>query len=128
MPPKTLEYVTRTTPDLVREQVERLKKTFPECVSEGRVDFARLRATLGDSEENKRFFYKHFARRDEIHQEFGVPLEWQQKEGVRVCRICHTMPGAGLRDREEWPALQEKMIDAMVRLEEALRPHIGNIK
>ncbi len=38
----------KTTPDLVAEQVEKLKRLFPEVVTEGRVDFDRLRATLGD--------------------------------------------------------------------------------
>ena len=38
----------KTTPDLVKEQIEKLKTLFPECVTEGRVDFERLRATLGD--------------------------------------------------------------------------------
>jgi adenine-specific DNA-methyltransferase len=42
------ERISKTTPDLVHDQVERLKQLFPECVTEGRVDFARLRATLGD--------------------------------------------------------------------------------
>ena len=37
-----------TTPDLAAEQVEKLKTLFPECVTEGRVDFDRLRATLED--------------------------------------------------------------------------------
>ncbi|MBL7184315.1 MAG: site-specific DNA-methyltransferase, partial [Anaerolineae bacterium] len=51
---KTVEYVTKTTPDLGREQIERLKQIFPECVSEdaagGGVDFDLLRATLGDAD------------------------------------------------------------------------------
>ena len=40
--------ISKTTPDLAAEQVEKLKTLFPECVTEGRVDFDRLRATLGD--------------------------------------------------------------------------------
>ena len=47
---KTIEYVTKTTPDLGREQIERLKQIFPECVSEGQVDFDLLRATLGEAD------------------------------------------------------------------------------
>ena len=47
---KTVEYVTKTTPDLGREQIERLKQIFPECVSEGQVDFDLLRATLGEAD------------------------------------------------------------------------------
>ncbi|MBC8273566.1 MAG: site-specific DNA-methyltransferase, partial [Chloroflexi bacterium] len=50
MTDKTVEYVTKTTPDVGREQIERLKQIFPECVSEGKVDFDLLRATLGDAD------------------------------------------------------------------------------
>ncbi len=42
----------KTTPDIVAEQIEKVARLFPECVTEGeggaRVDFDRLRATLGD--------------------------------------------------------------------------------
>ena len=50
MTDRTVEYVTKTTPDLGREQIERLKQIFPECVSEGQVDFDLLRATLGEAD------------------------------------------------------------------------------
>ena len=45
---QNVEQVTKTTPDLAAEQVAHLKAIFPECVTEGRVDLDRLRATLGD--------------------------------------------------------------------------------
>ncbi len=43
----------RTTPDVVAEQIERLGSLFPECITgdasgSRRIDFDRLRATLGD--------------------------------------------------------------------------------
>ena len=53
MPESPIERVSQTTPDLSSAQVERLKQLFPECVTEGRVDFDRLRATLGDLEKMK---------------------------------------------------------------------------
>jgi adenine-specific DNA-methyltransferase len=43
-----IQPVSRAVPDLAAEQVAQLKRLFPECVAEGRVDFDRLRATLGD--------------------------------------------------------------------------------
>ena len=48
MTKRVVEYVTKTTPDVAADQVARLREIFPECVAEGRVDFERLRATLGD--------------------------------------------------------------------------------
>ena len=49
MTKRTVEYVAKTTPDLTQQQIERLRQIFPECVSEGQVDFDLLRATLGDA-------------------------------------------------------------------------------
>jgi adenine-specific DNA-methyltransferase len=39
--------VERTSPDLAAEQMARLRRLFPEVFTEGRVDFDKLRATLG---------------------------------------------------------------------------------
>ena len=44
------ERLPRATPDIVADQIENLKRIFPECVAEGKVDFERLRATLGDAD------------------------------------------------------------------------------
>ena len=40
--------VAKTSPQLIAEQVERLRDLFPEAVTEGKVDWDRLRATLGE--------------------------------------------------------------------------------
>jgi len=39
----TPQTVRKQTPDLAGEQIARLRTLFPECVSEGRIDFDRLR-------------------------------------------------------------------------------------
>jgi hypothetical protein len=36
----------------------------------------------------------------------------------------HTIPGGGLKNRERWQEIQDRMIDAMMRLEQALKPEI----
>ncbi len=50
MTTKTVGQVAKVTPDIIQEQIERLKQFFPECITEGKVDFDRLRATLGDAD------------------------------------------------------------------------------
>ena len=42
------QHLSKNTPDLTGEQIETLATLFSECVNEGRFDFDRLRATLGD--------------------------------------------------------------------------------
>ena len=48
---------------------------------------------------------------------------------ARGCRISEQIDLGGYRDeRSEWPEIQDAMIDAMIRLEKALRPHIDALE
>ena len=63
-----------------------------------------------------------------IEEAFGESLEWQRLEGKRACRIGKRFSLGGYRDDEErWPEIQEAMIDGMIRLEAALKPHIDKL-
>ncbi len=74
------------------------------------------------NEENRQVFDLLHSLKDEIEERFGESLEWEKLEGKRACRIKKTMSG-GYRDAEEdWPQIHEAMIEAMIRLEEAIRP------
>lgn len=60
--------VATETPDLVAERVQQLKALFPDVVAEGRVDFDKLRAALGDSVngEPERYSFTWAGKRDAI--------------------------------------------------------------
>ncbi len=69
-------------------------------------------------------------RRDTIEADFGEALRWVQ--AFAVPGNAHPSPALvtrvaclGLRDlpRADWSAVQAQMIDAMVRLEQAVAPH-----
>lgn len=75
---------------------------------------------------NKRIFDQLHAVQREIEERFGRPLEWQRLDAKRACRIRYRMEGGGYRTAQDrWPEIQDAMIDAMVRFEAALRPHIN---
>jgi len=82
----------------------------------------------GKEEINKRIFDAIYAKKEEIEADFGEQLEWERLEGRRACRIRARFEEAGLQDREKWDELQDKMIDAMIRLEAALKKHIARLK
>ena len=83
-----------------------------------------------DSEaENKSIFDQLCAARDSIEKAFDGPLEWQRLEGKRACRIRYLMNGGGYRSPDEkWPEIQDAIIDAMRRLEQALQPQLLKLK
>lgn len=73
MPNKKTEKKKRTKVDLVSadvngERVEGLRQLFPEAFSEGRIDFEKLKAALGESvdESAERYTFSWAGKRDAI--------------------------------------------------------------
>ena len=82
----------------------------------------------GCEEENKRIFDELQSHKAEIEKDFGDKLRWERLDDRRASRISRRIDYAGLGDKEKWPKLQDDMIDAMIRLEKALKKHIRNLK
>ncbi len=82
----------------------------------------------GKDSENKAIFEKIHAKKEKIEKDFGEPLEWERLEGKRACRISKRINIGGYRDPEEnWPNIHEAMVDAMIRLEKSMKPHIAKL-
>ncbi|GAB1393166.1 DUF4268 domain-containing protein [Rhodocyclaceae bacterium] len=77
--------------------------------------------------ENKGIFDALHARKDEIEASFGEPLEWQRLDNKRACRIRKSFALGGWKEQETWDAAVPPMVDAMIRLEKALKPHIQKL-
>jgi len=81
----------------------------------------------GNKEKNKRIFDQLHNEKEEIEKEFCEELEWQRLNEKRSSRISKTVVNKGLKDEEDWNEIQDKMIDAMIRLEKALGKRIRRI-
>lgn len=81
----------------------------------------------GDTGVNKNLFEMLFAEKKQVEKSFGKSLDWQRLDDKRGCRICYVLEGAGLQDREKWPEIQNKMIEAMVDFQKALQPVINKL-
>jgi hypothetical protein len=64
------------------------------------------------------------AKREAIELSFGGQLIWQEREGVRQCRVFFPVVGGYRSPETEWPRIQDELIDAMIRLDTALRSHV----
>ena len=60
--------VEQTSADILTEQIERLKDLFPEAVTEGKVDFEKLKKTLGEIVDDRpeRYSFTWAGKRDAI--------------------------------------------------------------
>lgn len=66
--------------------------------------------------------------REDIEKRFGQPLEWQELDGARACRIRLLIELGGWRDEPaNWPQVQDTMIQQMMQFESALRPYLDRI-
>lgn len=74
--------------------------------------------------ENKAIFDQLMTNKAAIETAFGGPLVWERLDGQRSCRIKADVQGGYRSPEEEWDGIQAKLVNAMNRLEAALRPHL----
>lgn len=92
---------------------------------------AAVKFTMGKKQEqhNREAFKYLMKHRQVIENAFGAPLKWTSHDDLKKSFIQHTLSIGGNRnERSEWPAIQEEMIDAMVRLEAAISPHMDGLR
>ena len=83
----------------------------------------------GADEDNHALFEQLSRHREAIEAAFQGPLAWEALEGKRACRIRAALNDGGYRSPEDlWARLHDSQIDAMIRLERALKPHIRGLR
>ena len=79
-------------------------------------------------DENISIFEQLVKEKEAIEESFGDSLEWQSLEARRACRIKKIIREGGYRDSEtKWPEIHASMVEAIIRLEKALKPHISRL-
>lgn len=88
---------------------------------------AELYIRSGDETQSLAVFRNLESQKAEIESIFGAALDWQDLPGRLGCRICVEMDGGWNLPESEWPSLQDRMIDALIRLDTALRDKIQKL-
>lgn len=79
----------------------------------------------GHKKRNKNMYDHIIENKAKIENDFGSELEWHRLDDKKACRIMKTLEMGGYReDKEKWNEIQKAMVEEMIRLEAALRPHI----
>lgn len=67
------------------------------------------------------------SRHDELESAFGGTLDWAYQTSKTERRLRHLFSTIGFPPESEWPEMQDRMIDALVRLEVTLRKQIQEL-
>jgi len=76
---------------------------------------------------NKIRFDQLIKYKEEIEKAFGEKLIWERLDEKRASRISCKFD-YGLFDKGKWQEMQEKMIDAMIRLEQATKKYVKELE
>lgn len=80
-------------------------------------------------EENHQVFESIQSHQSEIEAQFGKPLQWMRQERRRLCRIRYNSDfGGGLANENQWPQIQDAMIEQMIDFERVLRPYLNKMQ
>ena len=79
-------------------------------------------------EENEAIFDQLCQSKSEIESSISFPITWQRLDARRACRIRINITGGYRSPEDEWPAIQQRMTEAMIQFEAALKPVLMGLK
>jgi hypothetical protein len=93
------------------------------------MDKARVQLSIesGDADKNKRVFDSLYESKQQIENDFGEQLVWERLDNRKSSYIKKIFENKGLKDIDNWRDIQNRMVDAMIRLEKALSKHINKL-
>lgn len=72
-------------------------------------------------------FHRLETDKAEIEGEFGRPLIWKKEDTQKGTLIGALVEGGYRSDREKWPNVQSDLVDAMMKLEQVLKPRLARL-
>ena len=82
----------------------------------------------GQAIKNKIAFNELLAQQIEIEQDFDNKLEWQELPDGDGCRIRFILEGGYKSSPDTWPEIHFRMVDAMTKLDLAMRNRVQALK
>ena len=75
----------------------------------------------GSEARNLAVYRAVHAQREGVEAAFGEPLVWDERAGHLGWKVLVPVTGGWRTPEAEWPALHERIIDVMIRMERALK-------
>ena len=86
-----------------------------------------LKIDIGDELGNKQLFDQLHESSADIDAAYGRALNWERKDGKQACYVRSYLSPGTWREEDRWDEIHNEMIEAMIRLEEAFRPHVTGL-
>lgn len=83
---------------------------------------SRVELHLQRGERSENLFNYLQSHRAEVELAYGRPLHWRERRERKILRVQEIIEGGFLTPEESWPSIHEKLVDAMIRLDKAIRP------
>lgn len=81
----------------------------------------------GHTAKNKAAFKALEEQKVSVESAFGSPLDWQELPDGDGCRIRYVVQGGYKSSPDQWPNIYAQLVDAMVRLDNALRSRVVSL-
>ena len=66
--------------------------------------------------DSKHLFDSLYAKKDDIHSELGMELEWRRLDNRKASRILSSIPGLDFNDHTNYPVLMDEIIKRVVAM------------
>ncbi len=83
---------------------------------------SRVEFQIQRGERTEALFHYLQSHRPEIEQTYGRPLHWRERRERKLLIVQEIIEGGFLSPESSWPSIHEKLVDAMIRLDKAIRP------
>jgi len=74
-----------------------------------------------EQEENKKLFDTLLYKKDAIEADLGYKLSWQRLDDKKMSRIAYILDGVNIFNSDDWPKIQEFLIENMIRFDKVIR-------
>lgn len=82
----------------------------------------------GEKAANKARFDWLQERQEELEGLYGGALDWHRCDNLIRSDLAQELEGGYRDDPEQWPTIQDRMIEAMVRLDKAVRSYVDRLR
>lgn len=79
-------------------------------------------------DENKAIYDELIKEKESIEQSFGAELSWQRLDDKKMSRITYILEGVNVFNDEDWPQMQNFLIENMIKFNEIFKKHINKLK